>query len=63
MKHSDKTSNDKLENPILFWASIGVCIGCSTGVTLKLDNVTLVLSGIAGLLIGLAVGYGTKKYQ
>ena len=56
-------NNEKLESPIIFWASIGVCIGCSLGVTMKLDNIALVLSGLAGLLIGFGVGYGTKKSQ
>ncbi|MBA6231377.1 hypothetical protein H4J55_00710 [Colwellia sp. MB3u-22] len=56
-------NNEKLESPIIFWASIGVCIGCSLGVTMKLDNVAMVLSGLAGLFIGLGVGYGTKKSQ
>ncbi len=56
-------SNEKLESPIIFWASIGVCIGCSLGVTMKLDSVALILSGFAGLAIGLGVGYGTKKTQ
>jgi hypothetical protein len=56
-------SKEKLESPIIFWASIGVCIGCSLGVTMKLDSVALILSGFAGLAIGLGVGYGTKKSQ
>jgi hypothetical protein len=56
-------NKEKLESLIIFLASIGVCIGCSIGVTMKLDNVALVLSGLAGLLIGLGVGYGTKKSQ
>ncbi len=56
-------NNEKLESPIIFWTSIGVCIGCSIGVTMKLDNVALFLSGLAGLLIGWGVGYTTKKYQ
>lgn len=60
---TSEDNDEKLASPIIFWASIGVCIGCSTGITMKLDNVTLVLSGLTGLLIGLGVGYGTKKSQ
>jgi len=60
---TSESNNEKLDSPIIFWASIGVCIGCSLGVTMKLDNIALVLSGLAGLLIGLGVGYGTKKSQ
>lgn len=60
---TSEDNTEKLESPIIFFASIGVCIGCSLGVTMKLDNVALVLSGLAGLLIGWGVGYSTKKSQ
>lgn len=56
-----QSNNEKIDSPIIFWSSIGVCIGCSTAVTMKLESYALILSGVAGLLFGLAVGYNTKK--
>ena len=58
-----QSNNEKIDSPIIFWSSIGVCIGCSTAVTMKLESYALILSGVAGLLFGLAVGYNTKKAQ
>ena len=59
MKQSNKTE-EELENPMLFWASIGVAISASTATIMKFELLGLVLTITAGLVIGAAVGYFSK---
>lgn len=58
-----KTTEEELDNPIIFWTSIGVAISASTATTMKLDVLGLVLSITAGVVIGATIGYFTKKEQ
>jgi|TARA_B100000767_G_C19657121_1_gene489362 membrane protein DedA with SNARE-associated domain len=52
------SNNDKeLENPVIFWSSIGVAISASFATTMKFNILTLILTVIAGLFIGMTVGY------
>ena len=53
---SPNTDNE-LENPVIFWASIGVAISASIATIMKFSIFPLILTIIAGLLIGMAVGY------
>ncbi len=62
MKRSNQTQ-EELENPMLFWAFIGVAISASTATTMKLDVLGVVLSIVAGVVIGMTVGNFTKKIK
>lgn len=56
---SPNTDNE-LEKPCIFWASIGVAISASMATIMKFSIFPLILTIIAGLLIGMAVGYFSK---
>lgn len=62
MKKTDN-NDEELDNPIMFWTSIGVAISASTATTMKLELLGLILSVTAGVVIGATVGYFTKKEQ
>lgn len=62
MKSNNK-SQDKLENPVIYWGSIGVAISSSTAAVMKFEWLGLVLSVAAGLVAGLVIGYLTKQAQ
>jgi phosphate/sulfate permease len=53
---SPNTDNE-LENPCIFWASIGVAISASMATIMKFSIFPLILTIIAGLLIGMGIGY------
>ena len=46
-----------LENSVIFWSSIGVAISAPFATTMKFNILTLILTVIAGLFIGMTVGY------
>lgn len=52
------TSVDKdktLENPVIFWSSIGVAISASFATIMKFNTVPLISTVIAGFFIGYRV--------
>ncbi len=53
---SPNTDNE-LENPCIFWASIGVAISASIPTIIKFNTVPLILTVITGFLIGMGIGY------
>jgi hypothetical protein len=63
MMNKKNVENETLDNPIIFWISIGIAISASTATTMKLDILGLILSISAGVIIGAVVGYFTKKEQ
>jgi hypothetical protein len=53
-------TDKELENPMIFWASIGVAISASLATIMKFNILLLIITIIAGLFIGMAVGYFSK---
>ena len=51
--NKDKT----LENPVIFWSSIGVAISASFATIMKFSTVPLISTVIAGFFIGMGIGY------
>jgi uncharacterized membrane protein len=62
MNNKDK-KKEELEQPIIFWSSIGVAISTSCATAMKMGTWEVVLCTLAGLVIGFTVGYWTKKEQ
>ena len=58
MKSSN--TNKALENSVIFWSSIGVAISASIATIMKYSTLSLVITVIAGLLVGMVVGYFSK---
>lgn len=59
MMKSHDTDKD-LETPMIFWASIGVAISACLATIMKFNILLLIITIIAGLFIGMAVGYFSK---
>ncbi len=58
MKSSNKDKT--LETPVIFWSSMGVAISTSIATIMKFSTLFVVITIIAGLLIGMTVGYFSK---
>jgi uncharacterized membrane protein len=58
MKSSNKDKT--LETPVIFWSSIGVAISTSIVTIMKFSTLFVVITIIAGLLLGMTVGYFSK---